>query len=71
MLSNFESDQGFSVFNNNSKFTLSNTVKFGYSYKYLEKKKNSLIKMNKSKNGQSSNSSLNLSGMLDLSEMRF
>lgn len=43
ILSGQESDQGFSVFNTNSKFKFQNTVWFGYSYKYLEKKKHSLI----------------------------
>jgi len=39
------------MFSNNSKFTLANTIKFGYSYKYLEKKKNSLVQMTKQKPG--------------------
>lgn len=43
VLSGQDSDQGFSIFQNNSKFQFKNTIKFGYSYKYLEKKKNSLI----------------------------
>lgn len=59
------------MFSNNTKFSLANTVKFGYSYKYLEKKKNNLVQMNRSKPGNQSNLSLNLSGVLDISGCKF
>jgi hypothetical protein len=40
-------DQGPSLFNCNTKLAFKNTVQYGYSYKYLEKKKNSLVRMSK------------------------
>ena len=59
------------MFANNSKFSLANTIKFGYSYKYLEKKKNSLIRMSTTNKSGLNNQSLNLSGVLDVSGTRF